>query len=84
MKSMMSEMGDLRIEDIDLMYDNCFITNIIWSNIASTLPEQYFLFLNKRVVSLADSETLKDAIKKYLEKKFNNKIKYLEYKVIYE
>ena len=66
MKSIMSEIGDLRIEDINLMYDNCYITNIVWDKSDKKLPRQEFLFLNKRLVSLSDREILKDAIKNYL------------------
>lgn len=84
MKSIMSEIGDLRIEDINLMYDNCYITNIVWDKSDKKLPRQEFLFLNKRLVSLSDREILKDAIKDYLENKYKKQIKYLKYKVIYE
>ena len=84
MKSIMSEIGDLRIEDINLMYDNCYITNIVWDSLNKKLPRQEFLFLNKRVVSLSDKDMLKDAIKDYLENKYKGQIKYLKYKVIYE
>ena len=84
MKSIMSEIGNLRIEDINLMYDNCYITNIVWDNSNKKLPRQEFLFLNKRIVSLSDKEILKDTIRNYLENKYKSQIRYLKYKVIYE